>query len=116
VTAPPDTVTTRGASSYRTLAGCILGTCDPVTTMASDPIIVPWDARGELVADWDRRDGAMRLSLSGTDRVVQGMPPLTMSLDGLAPGEYRLEARPSLLEGPLADVSVGWVATLARQT
>ena len=109
---PLEFVDTLGTSTFQSGAGCVLATCDPLTRVASDPLPVPWNARGSLIVDWDARDGAMRITIPGTTFAAQGDPPLALSLDGIAPGEWRIDARPALAKGPLAEVTVGWHAML----
>lgn len=107
-----ESIDTRGITAYETRVACIVGTCDPLTSVDSDRFVVPWDARGSLVADWDPGDGAMRLAIPGTSFVAEGDPPLALALDGLTAGDWSVDARPALAKAALADVSVRWHVVL----
>lgn len=115
VTTPFDTVEASGASGYETVVGCALALCDPLTRARSETIVVPWSARGELVATWDSvDDGPMRVSVRGTGFVAEGQSPLVLDLDGLTAGEWAIDVLPTGVALPLATYAVGWRATLAR--
>lgn len=103
-----------GHSGYRTTAGCALVTCETLLHKDSGGLVIPWTPRGTLEARWDPNDGGLRLSLRGTDRVAEGVPPLTLDLGGLEPGEYPVDVGPVTLALPTEAYQVSWTARLAR--
>lgn len=115
---PPARVERSGTSAFTGAAACVLATCAPATRGDSDTFVVPWMARGTLVADWDARDQGtqrVRLAVRGTELAAEGEAPLALDLYALAPGEYSVDVTPLPVARPGSRVEIGWMATLAPE-
>lgn len=110
---PPAQLETHGMSTYGPSARCVLAvTCDALTERSSTEIVAPWRAQGVLEVKWDARQGPQQVCLRGTARCVEGDTPLTLAIDGLEPGSYRVDANASGVQTPLDSGSVEWTVRL----
>lgn len=115
VQTPLSALAIAGTSRYDAVTGCALVLCDATTMRhASDPLLAPWTATGRLVARWDPDLGPLRVTIPGADLGGEGNPPLSFPLDGLAPGEWRVQVDPMSAAFPLESAKVLWSARIAR--
>lgn len=105
-------VVAHGAAEYRLSASCVLRTCHGLAEQTSDELVVPWTGIGSLTATWRPEQGAHIVCIRGTERCAQGDTPLSLALDGLPAGSYRIDARPAGGGSEISSGKIDWGAML----
>ena len=109
---PQARVVAHGSARFEPAASCALVVCQGVLRQTSDPLVVPWTARGTLVATWDRLDGEREVCIAGTQLCAAGETPLELTLDGLAAGSHTIAARGAGLTREVASGEIAWETVL----